>query len=67
MLATKITLRELRTWEIYFKIQLIYSTLAKVGPNIFKIKFFFFLWLNSPFGPLAASHIGGFLNYLDIW
>jgi hypothetical protein len=28
---------------------------------------FFSLWLYSPFWTLAASHIGGFLNYLDIW
>jgi hypothetical protein len=29
--------------------------------------FIFFPWLYSPWKTLAASHIGGFLNYLDIW
>jgi hypothetical protein len=29
--------------------------------------FFLFPWLYSPLGTLAASHIGGFLSYLDIW
>jgi hypothetical protein len=27
----------------------------------------FFPWLYGPWRTLAASHIGGFLSYLDIW
>jgi hypothetical protein len=27
----------------------------------------FFPWLYSPWRTLAALHIGGFLNYLDMW
>jgi hypothetical protein len=37
--------------------------------RVFIIRFpsyFFFLWLYSPFWTLAALHIGGFLNYLDV-
>jgi hypothetical protein len=33
---------------------------------LFKLSFFF-SWFHSPWRTLAASHIGSFLSYLDIW
>jgi hypothetical protein len=46
-----------KTWNLNFMFVFRYQS----------TEFFFFpSWLYSPWRTLAASHIGGFLNYLDI-
>jgi hypothetical protein len=58
----------LRVYAFIFSVFPIYAPLSlKLWRCWWPHSSFFFPWLYSPWRTLAASHIGGFLNYLDIW